>query len=139
MAFDITPDSNHKFDLALLLNNVEVAFNIAEQQQSIEKWRKVGDIALAKGSFSLAETCFDKSNDFNSLLLFYSSYGDLVGLQNLARRAEEAGKYNVAFEAAYLTADVDKCLDVLIKAKRMGEAAHFAKSHVPSRLTEVTR
>lgn len=139
MAFDITPDSNHKFDLALLLNNVEIAYKIAEQQASVEKWRKVGDIALAKGSFSLAETCYDKSSDFNSLLLFYSSYGDMAGLQNLAVRAEAAGKFNIAFEAAFMTADVDRCLDVLLKAKRMGEAAHFAKSHAPSRLIEVTR
>lgn len=83
--------------------------------------------------------CYDKSADFNSLLLFYSSYGDQKGLQKLAQRAEEAGKYNVAFEAAYLLADVDRCLDVLVKAKRMGEAAFFAKAHVPSRLPEITK
>ena len=80
---------------------MEVAKGIAEEQQSVEKWRKVGDIALARGQFSLAEECFEKSNDFNSLLLFYTSYGDQEGLQNLAKKAESAGKYNVAFEAFY--------------------------------------
>lgn len=30
MAFEITPDANHKFDLALMLNNVDAAFQIAE-------------------------------------------------------------------------------------------------------------
>lgn len=118
---------------------MEVAFKIAEQQASEEKWRKVGDIALARGSFSLAQTCYEKSRDFNSLLLFYSSYGDIEGLTNLFARAETAGKYNIAFEAAFMISDVDKCLDVLLKAKRMGEAAHFAKSYAPSRLAEVTR
>lgn len=82
----------------------------------------------------MAETCFDKSSDFNSLLLFYSSYGDQAGLQRLAERSEQAGKFNVAFEAAFLVADVDRCLNVLLKAKRMGEAAFFAKAHTPSRL-----
>jgi hypothetical protein len=72
-------------------------------------------------------------------MLFYSSYGDMEGLVNLATRAEAAGKFNIAFEAAFMVADVDKCLDVLLKAKRMGEAAHFAKSYAPSRLAEVTR
>jgi len=80
MAFKLTPDLDHKFELAIALKNVEVAKRIAEEQQSNEKWRKVGDIALGRGLFSLAEECFDKSNDFNSLLLFYSSYGDEEGL-----------------------------------------------------------
>jgi hypothetical protein len=44
----------------------------------------VGDIALSRGNFSMAEQCFDKSGDFNSLLLFYSSYGDQKGLQRVA-------------------------------------------------------
>ena len=80
LAFQITPDLDHKFELAIALNHVEVAQGIAEEQQSSEKWRKVGDIALARGQFTLAEECFEKSQDFNSLLLFYSSYGDQEGL-----------------------------------------------------------
>jgi coatomer subunit beta' len=73
------------------------------------------------------------------LLLFYSSYGDHAGLSGLAKSAEEAGKYNVAFEAAFVVQDVDRCLNILVKAKRMGEAAMFAKAHTPSRLAEVTQ
>ena len=95
---------DHKFELAIALNHVEVAQGIAEEQQSSEKWRKVGDIALARGQFSLAEECFEKSQDFNSLLLFYSSYGDQEGLQKLAQLAERNGKFNVAFEAYFLLA-----------------------------------
>jgi hypothetical protein len=33
---------------------------------SADKWRKVGDIALLSGQFSLAERCFEKSEDYNS-------------------------------------------------------------------------
>ena len=57
-------------------DKIEEAFKIAEEQTSLDKWKKVGDIALMAGQFELAEKCFDKSQDFNSLLLFYSSYGD---------------------------------------------------------------
>jgi coatomer subunit beta' len=49
----------------------------------LDKWKKVGDIALMAGAFELAERCFDKSQDYNSLLLFYSSYGDVEGLNNV--------------------------------------------------------
>ena len=62
-----------------------------------------------------------------------------IGKDQRAERAEEAGKYNVAFEAAYLIADVDRCLNILLKSKRMGEAAFFAKAYAPSRLAEVTK
>lgn len=49
MAFELTPDLDHKFELSITLNNIDVAKGIAEEQQSTEKWRKVGDIALARG------------------------------------------------------------------------------------------
>lgn len=53
--------------------------------------------------------------------------------------SESQGKYNVAFEAAFLLADVDASLRVLIKAKRFGEAAAYAQNYCPSRLEGVTR
>ena len=135
----MTPDPDHKFELALQLNKVIDAFSIAEQQGSSEKWRKVGDIALSRGNFSMAEQCFDKSGDFNSLLLFYSSYGDQKGLQRVAEQAEAQGKFNVAFEAAYLLADIDRCISVLVKSNRIGEAAFFAKAYAPSLLPEIMK
>jgi coatomer subunit beta' len=55
MAFDLTPDQDHKFDLALQLNRVKEAYEIAEKQNSSEKFKKVGDIALLSGQFTLAE------------------------------------------------------------------------------------
>lgn len=48
--------------------------------------------------------------------------------------AESTGKYNVAFEAYYMLAQVDDCLNVLVKSKRMAEAAIFARAYAPSRL-----
>ena len=99
----------------------------------------MGDIGLGIGKLSLAESCYKKSNDFNSLLLFYSSYGDREGLKFLAEKAESVGKYNVAYEAAFLTEDAHRCLDILIKTKRMGEAAFFAQAYLPSRLAEVQK
>lgn len=49
-----------------------------------------------------------------------------------------AGKLNIAYEAAYLLGDSDRCLDVLLKSKRLGEAAFFARVYIPTRLAEVT-
>lgn len=139
LAFEITPDKDHKFDLALTLNKIEHAFAIAEDQESVDKWKKVGDIALMMGQFELAERCFQKSKDFNSLLLFYSSYGDAEGLQRVAAEAEEAGKYNVAYEAALLTGDAERCFEILLKANRVAEAAFFARAYAPSLLQKAMK
>ena len=52
----------------------------------------------------------------------------------MADKAEQKGKFNVAFEAYFLLAQPDKCIDVLVKSKRIAEATLFAKAYVPSRL-----
>ena len=70
-------------------------------------------------------------------MLFYSSYGDQEGLSRLATNAEKHGKYNVAFEAYFLLSKVDNCIEVLIKSKRVAEAAIFARAYAPSRLAEL--
>ena len=80
-------------------------------------------MALLSGFFQLAEKCFLKSQDFNSLLLFYSSYGDEQGLKKLLEDSEAAGKYNVAFETAYLLAMPERCVKILMASKRFAEAA----------------
>jgi coatomer subunit beta' len=91
------------------------------------------------GYFDLAEKSFEKSLDFNSLLLFYSSYGDEEGLRNLVDSAEKNGKYNVALEAAYLLADADRCISILLKSKRVAEAAMFARAYAPSKVNLVMK
>lgn len=82
----------------------------------------------------MAEQCFFKSQDFNSLLLFYTSYGDQEGLFYLLEQSENAGKFNIAFEVAYLLALPERCFDILIKSKRFSEAAMFAKAYCPTKL-----
>ena len=51
--------------------------------------------------------------------------------------AESLGKFNVAFEAYYMLAQVDGCINVLMKARRFAEAAIFARAYAPSRLSEM--
>ena len=57
----------------------------------------------------------------------------------MAAAACQKGKFNIAFEAYYLLAQPDDCIEVLKKAKRIAEAALFAKAYAPSRLTELTK
>ena len=52
----------------------------------------------------------------------------------MAAAAQSAGKYNVAFESYFLLQNTDKCIEVLVKAKRIAEATIFAQAYAPSAL-----
>ena len=94
---------------------------------------------MLSGQFNLAERCFEKSGDYNSQLLFYSSCGDVEALKRVADNSEANGKYNVAFQASYLVGDADKCVGILIKSKRLAEAAFFARAYCPSKIDSVVK
>ena len=55
----------------------------------------------------------------------------------MAKSAMDIGKYNIAFEAYFMLAEPDNCIDVLVKAKRIADATIFAKAYAPSRLAEL--
>ena len=73
----MTPDIEHKFELALILNRIDQAFEIAHwAPDSVEKFKWIGDISLKIGDFDLAEKCYEEANDLNSLYLILSCLGD---------------------------------------------------------------
>ena len=54
-------------------------------------------------------------------------------------RAEAAGKQNIAFICHFLLGRLDACVDLLVGCGRLPEAAFFARTYAPSRMTEVLR
>ena len=55
LAFEVTPDPEHKFELALTLNLIEKAYVIAEvAADEKDKYWWIGDICLQTGDFDLA-------------------------------------------------------------------------------------
>ena len=53
--------------------------------------------------------------------------------------AEREGKYNIAYEVAFLLAMPESCVDILMKAKKYGEAAMFARSYIPSSIPAIMK
>lgn len=89
-ALQLTTDPDHKFDLAIGLNDVESALSIARSTPAPEneaKWKIVGDRALAAWRFDLAKECFENAGDVSSLFLFHLAAGDRPALQELAKTA----------------------------------------------------
>ncbi|PHH66020.1 hypothetical protein CDD81_545 [Ophiocordyceps australis] len=132
LALEIATDPEHKFDLALSLNQLDIALDLAREADVEHKWKTVGDAALTAWNVALAAECFTHAKDLGSLLLLYSSTGDGEGLRKLAAEAEEANAHNVAFSCYWLLGDVEQCTRMLTKTGRLAEAVLFSQTYKPS-------
>ncbi|KAF5334211.1 hypothetical protein D9611_014328 [Ephemerocybe angulata] len=135
LALEITTDPDHKFDLALSLDDLDTAVTITRTlppTESTLKWKAIGDRALTVWRFDLAKEAFSAANDTSSLLLLYLAQGDKIGLGELADRAGKEGKWNLAFAARYSAGDVGECVGMLGKTGRAAEGALFARTYAPS-------
>ncbi|KIW06041.1 uncharacterized protein PV09_03217 [Verruconis gallopava] len=128
-ALAMSTDPDHRFELAVELNRLDIATELAN---SDHKWRQVGDSALAAWNINAAEEAFWASKDLGSLLLLYSATGSPEGLRRLVTAAQEASAHNVQFEALWLLGDVEGCIALLKDTGRISEAVLFAQTYKPS-------
>lgn len=137
MALEVATDPEHRFDLALSLNDLDTALKIAREANIEHKWKIVGDAALAAWNLSLATECFTNAKDVGSLLLLHTASNNRNGLRELASQASEAGLHNVAFSTLWSLGDVDGCINLLLQTNRLAEAVLFAQTYKPSRAPEL--
>ncbi|KAJ1921916.1 Coatomer subunit beta' [Mycoemilia scoparia] len=137
LALEVTTDPEQKFDLAIQLKRLDIAYDLASKDEAEAKWRIVGDCAMKCWKFDVAERCMEKAKDFGGLLLLYTSTCNAAGLEKLAGNALEAKMYNIAFTCYLNLSQVSKCLDILVETNRIPEATLFARAYVPSRVSEL--
>ncbi|KAF8681320.1 Coatomer subunit delta [Rhizoctonia solani] len=136
LALQVSTDPDHKFDLAIQLDDLTTALTIAQQTPSPEnetKWKAVGDRALAAWKFTLAKECFEKAGDTSSLLLLLLACADRDGLKTLSGVAAGKGQNNIAFASLLQLGDAKACAELLVKTDRAPEAALFARTYAPSK------
>ncbi|KAJ5787546.1 hypothetical protein N7457_002536 [Penicillium paradoxum] len=132
MALEVATDSEHRFELALALSDLDTALTIAREANVEHKWKIVGDAALAGWNLALAQECFTNAKDVGSLLLLHTASNNRSGLQALAAQASESGLHNVAFSTLWSMGDIDGCIALLIQTNRIAEAVLFAQTYKPS-------
>lgn len=132
-ALEVATDPEHRFELALGLNQLQIALELAREADVEHKWKTVGDAALNGWNMALAEECFVHAKDTGSLLLLYTSTNNEAGLRKLAAQADDAGALNVAFSCLWQIGDVGACIDLLVRTGRVAEAVLFAQTYMPSR------
>ena len=142
-ALEVSTDPEQRFELALQLNKLDVAYQLAESNTSpirflssesnIEsKWKQVGDAALQSWNLVLAEKAFKQSKDLGSLLLIYTSTGSREGLVELSALAREACQHNISFTCQLALGNIASCIDILTSTERFSEAVLFSKTYKPS-------
>lgn len=68
--------------------------------------------------------------------MIYSSLGLKPELKKLGEKAKELTRMNIAFTSYFLISDIDNCYQILIDSKRIPEAAFFAKTYCPSKISK---
>lgn len=137
LALEVATDPEHRFELALALNNLAVALEIARESDTQARWAAVADKALEAWDVKLAEECFLHAKDLGSLLLLYTSSGNKDGLRNLAQKAEDSGSNNVAFASLWATGDSLAAMELLKRTGRLSEAVLFSQTYKPSKTQEL--
>jgi coatomer subunit beta' len=92
MALQVATDPDQRFDLAVQLNDLDLAVELVRAVPEVGsegKWRIVGDKAMDAWRMDLAEESYSKAGDLAALLLIYTSLGDRAGLEKLATDACE--------------------------------------------------
>lgn len=136
-ALAVTCDSEHKFELAVQLGDLKIAYQIAKESEAEQKWKQLAELAISKCEFGLAQECLHQAQDFGGLLLLASSAGNSQMVARLGETAAKAGQNNVAFISNFVLGKLEECLEVLIKTERIPEAAFFARTYLPSQVTRV--
>ena len=138
-ALDVATDPDYRFDLAVQLGRLETAQEIAQEMDSEVKWKQLGELAMSKGKMKLCEECLLRGKDVSGLLLLYSSTSRRSGMQKLLPLAKATGKTNIAFMCHLLLGEIDACVDLLVESDRLPEAAFFARTYAPSRISDIVR
>jgi len=138
LSYSLSQDFDSKFQISLSTGNLTQAYELLGTNQkenpstalaNSSKWKRLGDLALSKWRIQLAQDCFWLANDHSSLLLLLSSSNDQKELTRLAEECEAKGKYNIAWQAWWLSGQKEKCLDLLVKSERYPEASLFAANY----------
>lgn len=137
-ALVVSVDPEQKFELAIAMSRLDVAQEMATEIDSPDKWKQLGEVAMRLCNFDLAETCMEFAKDYSGLLLLYTAAGKLDKIATLGENAAADDKTNIAFMALLLQGKTVECVDMLAATDRLPEAALFARSYAPSKVSEVT-
>ena len=131
-ALKISPDAHFQFELAVQLNDLNLARELLQEKMNGDqgKWQELGKVALKAWNLPIAEEALHKAGDLASLFLLYAAAGDTDGLIQIAREAaKKSGHVNLAFAAYVKAGAYVPAFELLLSEGRAPEAALFARTY----------
>lgn len=138
-ALQVSTDNEHRFDLALQIGDLKTAIELARETENPQKWSQLAEVATKQNQFDLVKECLERANDFGGLLLLATSSGDAEMIRNLGEKGAAQGKHNISFLSMFMLGDLEQCLQILINTNRLPEAAFFARTYIPSKISYVVQ
>lgn len=86
-AFEVVKSLDFKFELAIQLNFMDEALELARESSTVKRWKETGDLCMNNGRFDDCEECYKAANDIASLFLLYTSMGDKEGMEWLVEQS----------------------------------------------------
>uniref|UniRef100_A0A336LNK6 Coatomer subunit beta' n=1 Tax=Culicoides sonorensis TaxID=179676 RepID=A0A336LNK6_CULSO len=136
-ALQVSTDPEHCFELALSIGNLTIAHALAKESNNPQKWSQLAEVATSQNKFDLVQECLTKANDFGSLLMLATCSGDQKLLKSVGDEGLQQGKFNISFVSAFLLGNLEECLQILIQTNRIPEAAFFARTYLPNKISYV--
>lgn len=138
-ALQVSTDNEHRFDLALQIGDLKTAIELARETENPQKWSQLAEVATKQNQFDLVKECLGRANDFGGLLLLATSSGDADMIRSLGERGAAQGKHNISFLSMFMLGDLEQCLQILISTNRLPEAAFFARTYIPTKISYVVQ
>ena len=88
-ALAVSTDPEHRFELALALEDLNTAHELAKEANSQQKWRQLASLATQQGKLDLVRECLNNAEDHAGLLLLATCTGN-------ADLVKEIGNYKVS-------------------------------------------
>jgi coatomer subunit beta' len=79
-ALAVSSDPEHRFELAVQLGDLKVAYDLALDAQSEQKWKQLAELATSRSQFVMAQDCLHRAQDFGGLLLLATSSGKIKSI-----------------------------------------------------------
>lgn len=158
-ALQVSADPEHRFDLSLQIGDLTTALELARESDNPQKWSQLAEVATSKNEFELVKECLEKANDYAGLMLLATSsglrryklrllikkrfkffnLGDDDMIRALGENSIKQSKHNISFLSMFLLGDLERCLNILVNTNRLPEAAFFARTYIPSKISYVVQ
>ena len=137
LALQISNDPEFKFDLAIQLNQIELAREMADIINDDHQWKELTKLYLDNDDIEECIECMFKGNDFSGVLMFAVALNDGDLVERLLAVVEEKEVWNIAFVCAHIMQMKEKCVEILQKTSRYPEAALYSVTYgLPAELTK---